>query len=155
MKNAQIRLTIAADVPALIGVIDETDLFPSDMLEEMLAPSPAGQNDAICLTCLHGTAPVGLCYSEPERMADAVWNMRALAILPAVQGNGLGGQLVSHMERVLTATGQRLLIVDTSGTEDFALTRSFYQKAGYEEEARIRDYWAVGDDKVTFCKLLL
>jgi hypothetical protein len=42
------------------------------------------------------------------------------------------------------------LIADTSGTDDFAPTRAFYRKNGYAEEARIRDFWAKGDDKVVF-----
>ena len=46
------------------------------------------------------------------------------------------------------------MIVDTSGTDDFAMTRKFYSQNGYEEEARIRDFWADGDDKVIFRKAL-
>ena len=33
-------------------------------------------------------------------------------------------------------------------------TRAFYAKCCYEEEARIRDYWAEGDDLVVFRKAL-
>lgn len=57
-------------------------------------------------------------------------------------------------EAHLQSLGQRLLIVDTSGTDDFALTRQFYATSGYEEEARIRDFWGEGDDKVIFRKSL-
>jgi len=44
--------------------------------------------------------------------------------------------------------------VETSGTADFAATRRFYRQNGYEEEGRIRDFWAAGDDKVIFRKPL-
>ena len=57
-------------------------------------------------------------------------------------------------EQHLRSKGQRNLIVDTSGTDDFALTRRFYAQNGYEEEAPIRDFWAAGDDKVIFRKAL-
>jgi hypothetical protein len=33
-------------------------------------------------------------------------------------------------------------------------TRAFYLKCGYDLEARIRDYYTEGDDKVTFRKAL-
>lgn len=56
--------------------------------------------------------------------------------------------------RAIDADGVRILLADTSGTEDFAATRGFYAAKGYTEEARIRDFWAAGDDKVTFRKAL-
>lgn len=73
---------------------------------------------------------------------------------PDLQGKRLGSALVHAAEQYLKDKGQRMLIVDTSGTDDFGLTRKFYAKNGYEEEAHIRDFWAHGDDKVTFRKAL-
>lgn len=41
-----------------------------------------------------------------------------------------------------------------SGLDSFELTRSFYRKNGYDEEARIRDFYRAGDDKIVFRKAL-
>lgn len=155
MPNPEIRETIAKDLPALTKVVDETGLFPSAMLAEMASPAIAGQSDTIWLTCLVDGTPVGLCYARPEQFAEGVWNMLALAVLPARQGTGLGTLIVARLEENLRARGQRMLIVDTSGANDFAPTRRFYALNGYQEEARIRDYWTHGDDKVTFRKVLM
>lgn len=57
-------------------------------------------------------------------------------------------------EQRLRSLGQRILLVDTSSTDAFTLTRKFYTRNGYEEEARIRDFWSAGDDKVIFRKSL-
>ncbi|WP_424974400.1 GNAT family N-acetyltransferase [Dinoroseobacter sp. S124A] len=76
--------------------------------------------------------------------------MLALAVRPDLQGKRLGAALAHAVEQHLKEKGQRVLIVDTSGTEDFALTRKFYAQNGYEDGARIRDFWAEGDDKVIF-----
>jgi hypothetical protein len=46
------------------------------------------------------------------------------------------------------------LLVETSSLAQYDRTRAFYAGRGYEEEARIRDYWAVGDDLVVFRKAL-
>jgi hypothetical protein len=62
--------------------------------------------------------------------------------------------LVKAAEQHLKDKGQRILIVETSGTDAFALTRKFYAQSGYDEEARIRDFWAPADDKVIFRKAL-
>jgi ribosomal protein S18 acetylase RimI-like enzyme len=59
-----------------------------------------------------------------------------------------------HMENALRANGQRLLLVETSGLPIYERTRAFYAKCGYEEEARIRDFYTAGDDKIVFRKAL-
>ncbi len=78
--------------------------------------------------------------------------MLAIAVLPSRQGSGLGKALVAELEALLRAENHRVLIADTSGSPEFAQTREFYRKNGYAEEARIRDFWDKGDDKVTFWK---
>ncbi|MCT8159041.1 GNAT family N-acetyltransferase [Pseudoruegeria sp. SHC-113] len=154
MAEPEIKPTVAADITALQGVLDQTGLFPSEMLPEMLAPALAGEGEAFWLTCHMGGAAVGLCYTVPEAMAEGTWNMLALAVRPDLQGQRLGAKLVAAAEARLRQAGQRILIVDTSGTQDFDAARRFYLANGYEEEARIRDFWAPGDDKVTFRKAL-
>ncbi len=154
MTKLTIKPTTNDDIPALQIVLDQTELFPSEMLPDMLAPALAGETEAFWLTChLDGTA-VGICYTVPEAFAPGTWNMLALAVKPDVQGKGLGTAMVEAAEQQLKAKRQRLLIVDTSGTDAFAQTRRFYTRNGYEEEARIRDFWAEGDDKVIFRKVL-
>lgn len=61
---------------------------------------------------------------------------------------------MDHVERDLTARGARILLVKTSGVPEFARTRRFYGGLGYDEEARIRDFYEDGDDKVVFRKAL-
>lgn len=154
MTNFTIRPTSSDDIPGLNLVLDGTGLFPSEMLPDMLAPALAGETGAFWLTCHHDGKAVGLCYTVPEELADGTWNMLALAVRPDLQGKRLGTELVGAVEQHLKDRGQRILIVETSGTDDFALTRRFYTGNGYEEEARIRDFWADGDDKVIFRKAL-
>ncbi len=142
-------------MPALQATLNATDLFPSDMLPDMLAPFLAGKEDTQhWLTCEKDDHAIGFCFAKGEEMTDGTWNMLAIAVHPDHQGSGAGAALTQAMEQTLKATNARVLIVDTSGTEDFASTRQFYAKNGYDEEARIRDFWAAGDDKVIFHKAL-
>ncbi|WP_174825550.1 GNAT family N-acetyltransferase [Ruegeria sp. HKCCD9179] len=154
MTNPIIKATSTDDIAGLQAVLDGTELFPSEMLAEMLAPYLRGETEAFWLTCHRNGEAVGLCYTVPEDLADGAWNMLALAVRPDLQGKRLGAVLVRAAEQRLKDKGQRILIVDTSGTDGFALTRQFYAQNGYEEEARIRDFWAEGDDKVIFRKAL-
>lgn len=150
-----VRQTIAGDIPALQSVLEGTELFPSDMLPDMVAPFLAqGASDGLWLSVVDGDVPLGFCYAQPEDLTDGTWNMLAIAVSPDSQRKGLGTALVRQIEDDLRDIGVRILIVDTSGTDDFADTRAFYAGHSYEEEARIRDFWAEGDDKVIFRKAL-
>jgi ribosomal protein S18 acetylase RimI-like enzyme len=153
--DIDIRPTVAGDVPALQVVLDGTELFPSGMLPDMLAGFLGEAPSDIWLTAHDGGGPVGLCFAAPEQLAEGTWTMRALAVLPARQGRGIGAAMTVRLEGMLKERGGRILIVDTSGTDGFALTRAFYAGRGYQPEARIRDYWADGDDKVTFRKRVI
>jgi ribosomal protein S18 acetylase RimI-like enzyme len=77
-----------------------------------------------------------------------------IAVRGDMQGQGHGAALTHAVEQALQAQGQRVLLVETSGLPDFARTRRFYVKCGYAEEARVRDYYTVGEDMVLFRKVL-
>lgn len=96
----------------------------------------------------------GAAYYAPEMMTVGTWNLYFIAVRPDLQGNGRGSALLRHVERHLKHRGERILIIETSGTGSFDRTRAFYRKHGYDEEARIRDFYASGDDKIVFRKAL-
>ena len=150
-----IRPTISADIPSLKRVLDETGLFPSQMLPDMLSGFLSGdESESVWLTAEENGNAIGFCFASPEALTEGTWNMLAIAVLPEKQGGGTGGAIVAALENHLAERGNRLLIVDTSGKSDFAQTREFYRKNDYYEEARIRDFWAAGDDKIVFRKAL-
>ena len=154
MTKVTFETTTAADIPALQRVLDETQLFPSDMLPDMLAPTLTGDSPARWLTCQRDGVAIGLCFAEPEDLTDGTWNMRALALHTQYQGQGFGAALTHALEDHLRTDGQRMIIVDTSGTDDFAGTRGFYSHIGYTQVACIPNYWAKDDDKIVFLKTL-
>jgi hypothetical protein len=47
-----------------------------------------------------------------------------------------------------------VLIIETSGSDGYEATRRFYRNHGYDEEARIREFYGPSDDKVVFWKAL-
>ena len=147
------RAVTPGDVVALRAVIDATGLFPGAMLNDMLAGYFAGASDDIWLTNAAGEAClVGYCV--PERMTEGTWNVLLMAVCPAVQGRGYGGLLLRTIETELRTRHARVVLVETSGLETFARTRRFYRECGYEEEARIREFYSAGEDKIVFRKAL-
>lgn len=94
----------------------------------------------------------------PEPFADRMWNLYFIAVDPQHQGCGLGRAVMARVESDLKDLGQegaRSLVVETSSTDQYALTRKFYAGLGYDEEARIRQFYGPDDDKVVFWKSLM
>jgi ribosomal protein S18 acetylase RimI-like enzyme len=100
------------------------------------------------------TVAAAVAYYAPTPATDRTWELLMIAVQPEQQGRGRGAALLQYIEAALQAQGQRLLIVQTSGLPHFARTRAFYSKCSYVQEARIRDYYADGEDMIMFCKAL-
>lgn len=96
----------------------------------------------------------GVAYYAPDAIADRTWYVYMIAVQPGHQGQGHGTALIQHVEDALRVSGQRILLIETSGLPNYERTRAFYTKCGYGKEARIRDFYAAGDDKIVFRKVL-
>lgn len=94
----------------------------------------------------------GMAYIEPERMTDGTYNLMLIAVHPDEQRKGRGTRLIHHVEEQLARNGGRVLVIETMGTDDFSHVRRLYSKLGFAEEARIRDFYGEGYDKVVFWK---
>lgn len=155
-ENSRIRPIRKEDLPALKSIIDETDLFPSAMLDDMTDGFLNNDAEEVWLARLGGDGtPVGLVYAKPELMTEGTWNALLLVVRPDVQRSGFGRELMAGLESMLKGRGHRLLIVETSGNEDYAGARSLYDGVGFEEEGRIRDFYQPGEDKVIYRKQIL
>lgn len=150
-----IRTALQADQPALERIIDAVELFPADMLGGMMAPYFAADGSAgeFWLTDDDG-GPVSVAYCAPERLTDGTWNLLMIAVHPEKQRQGRGAALIGAVERQVAARDGRIVLVETSGLDSFEGQRALYKRLGYAEEARIRDFYEPGNDKVVFWKSL-
>lgn len=154
-----IRPTTPDDASALIALAEATGLFPPHEIEEltqMLDEHFSGETDSqdFWLTD-DDDGPVGVVYVAPERMTEGTWNLYLIAVHPDRQKQGRGAALLAHIEQMLAKRGERVLLVETSGLESFEYVRAFYRKSGYDEEARIREFYKAGEDKIVFRKALV
>lgn len=152
-----IRAVGPDDLPALKAVIDATGLFPSELLDSMLAGHLDGSEpEAVGLTATDGPdgRPVAVAYCAPERMASGTWNLLLIAFHPEWQRRGHGTALITYLEVLLAGWGERILLVETSSTPAFERTRTFYARRGYGAEARVRDFYQAGEHKVIYRKAL-
>ncbi len=151
-----IRLATPDEIPELIALAEATGLFEPEQLDELTQMlrqyfSNTKESSDLWFTYWENK-PVAVAYVAPERMTQATWNLYLIAVHPDHQRKGYGKALLQYVEQILVSRGERILLVETSGTDEFAYVRAFYRNNGYEEEARIREFYAPGVDKVVFRK---
>jgi ribosomal protein S18 acetylase RimI-like enzyme len=154
-----IRPTTPDDSAALITLAVAAGMFranETEALGKVLADYFGGKLDDghVWVTDEEEGEPCGVAYYAPDPMADRTWYLYMIAVRPDCQRQGRGTALIKHVENGLRSRGERLLLVETSGLPKYDRARAFYIKCGFEQEARIRDFYAAGDDKVVFRKAL-
>jgi ribosomal protein S18 acetylase RimI-like enzyme len=153
-----IRPITRADAPSVIALAISSGMFPeeeTEFLDKMMADyfdSKIAEGHVFLIK--EEDQPLGVAYYAPEIATDRTWNLLMIAVRGDCQSQGHGTALIQHVEQILRNDGQRMLLVETSGLPAFEPARAFYTKCGYECEARIRDYYGTGDDKIVFRKLL-
>jgi ribosomal protein S18 acetylase RimI-like enzyme len=154
-----IRPATPADTPTLLALADGTGVFKPmeiEALREVLDDYHGGARElghrAVC--CEQEGKVIGFAYYAPAAMTDRTWYLYWIAVRKDVQARGLGGTLLRHAENDIRRAGGRLLLIETSSLPHYDLTRRFYLKQGYDQEAALRDYYTDGDDMVVFRKRL-
>jgi ribosomal protein S18 acetylase RimI-like enzyme len=94
-----------------------------------------------------------ICYGQAP-LTDAVYDIYWIVVHPASWNRGAGTSLLHQAEEEMKRRKARLLLIETSSRPPYEVPRAFYRKHGYEERARILDYYEVGDHKLIFGKVL-
>lgn len=68
------------------------------------------------------------------------------------RGKGIGKKILAETEKLAAEMGCIILIAETSGLPHYEPTRMFYINTGFILEAKIKDYYTLGDDKLFFTK---
>ena len=153
-----IRPATPEDTAAMIDLVIAAGMFAAGdaaFLENMMAQyfGSDGEKSHACVID-EEEEPLGVAYYQPKTAADRVWDLTMIAVRPDHQDRGRGAAMLRHVEGDLRTRGQRLLLIETSSLPRYDRARAFYVRCGYEEEARVRDYWEAGDDLVLFRKSL-
>ena len=148
------RAAAPDDVSALAQVAEAAGLFPADMMADMIAPALAGGSDIWRVAAGEGDAPQGFAFARKEEMTDGVWNLLALAVHPKAQGKGHATDLLHDVEDRLRDMKARMILIDTTQRAEQAAARAFYAKAGYQHVATISDFYTLGEDKLSYVKVL-
>jgi ribosomal protein S18 acetylase RimI-like enzyme len=88
-------------------------------------------------------------------LTAATWHLYWICVHPRAQRTGLGRALQLHAEEFVRSRGGERLVLETSGQPSYQRARRFYEKGGFREAGRIRDFYKANDDCIIYCKELL
>ena len=148
-----------SDIEAVRGLVAATDMFndeevavAADLVEERLAKGAASGYEF--LFAEEGGRVTGYSCFGPIPGAPRRFDLYWIAVERGRQRGGLGRLILAHTEAAICKLGGCRIYLDTAGRKQYAPTRAFYLAQGYEIVATLPDYYAPGDDKVEFCKVL-
>lgn len=151
--------TVAAEVEAILSLARDVGLFSdidlatiSELLQSYLQ-SPGA--DYSFLSYRENNQTLGFACYGPRPLTEGVFDVYWICVERHRQGQGIGTALLHRVEQELAAQGGRLVLIETSSTEPYRLTRSFYEKQGYRPAAIIDDFYRPGDALVLYRKDLL
>jgi ribosomal protein S18 acetylase RimI-like enzyme len=147
----------SADLPELTRILQETGAFsPVEVdcaveLLEIVLNDPE-QIDYHVAVAEEGGSVAGYILYGPVPLTKGTFDIYWIATDPALQGKGVGRRLMECAEEDARTRGARLVCLETSSQGSYSRTRNFYDRAGYIEESRIRDFYSPGDDRITYVK---
>jgi ribosomal protein S18 acetylase RimI-like enzyme len=156
----KIRKMISQDRDIIFDIIAKTNMFTQaeiDVAMELIDIflTKKDQKDYIIYVAENkGKEVVGyVCYG-PTPATEGTFDLYWIAVSPNMQGKGVGKELLSFTENNVLKQNGRLIIVETSSQPKYQPTQQFYIKNKYLIEARIKDFYRPGDDRLIFLKRL-
>ncbi|MGC9490498.1 MAG: GNAT family N-acetyltransferase [Thermovirgaceae bacterium] len=155
MASAQHILSTCADIARRTGAFTASEIeVLREVLDEWLATQGSeyhlnlkvNEKDEIEGFILYGRAP----------MTRFAWDIYWIAVDADKQGYGIGISLIEAVQkRALRDKDRAVLRIETSGKPSYESQRRFYKSCGFSVAGRIPDFYAPGDDLVTFVKTIM
>jgi len=148
------------DIQPLKEILSATGVFKKEEIDvavelmEIVIEEPH-QRDYLMFTGVdHEENVSGYYCVGPTPLTETTYDLYWLAVDVHLHGVGIGRELMDHCFEQVSLRGGRKIIAETSSQASYDRTRAFYQKRGFLEEARIKDYYSPGDDLVIYTKQL-
>jgi ribosomal protein S18 acetylase RimI-like enzyme len=100
----------------------------------------------------HEDRVVGYICFGPIPCTRGSYDLYWIAVHDDFRNHAIGRELLSKTLRLIEDLGGVRIYVETSSRLQYAPTRSFYCKHGFEQEAVLKDFYDHGDDKIVYSK---
>lgn len=157
------------DAPAVRDIVASTGFFHDfevdvavELVQERLARGLASEYHFLFAD--ESSRTIGYACFGPIPCTQGSFDLYWIAVHQDFQKRGLGGRLLAAAESAMREGIQgpdgtplppvRRVYIETSSQPKYKPTQSFYERCGYTLEARLSDYYASGDDKLIYVKVL-
>jgi GNAT superfamily N-acetyltransferase len=131
------------EINVALELLDDYLNNPNSTYSIYVAVDEINQEDVIGYVCF-GKTP--LSYSTYE----LYW----IAVTPHSQGKGIGKELMHFFEQKVKENAGLNILIETSSKTIYEPTRKFYEALGYKVLCVVKDFYAPGDDRITYVKRL-
>jgi GNAT superfamily N-acetyltransferase len=131
------------DINSIREIVESTKFFYDHEIEIAV--------ELIVFAELDGITIAYSCYG-PIEMSKTSFDLYWIATHTDYRGKGIGKKLLEETFNAARNMGCRIIIAETSGLPHYSPTRAFYETTGFILEARLKDFYDIGDDKVFFTK---
>jgi len=97
---------------------------------------------------------IGYTSFGPIACTKESYDLYWIAVSGDYRGKGLGTQLLEQTEEAIASFGGTRVYIETSARPFYAPTRAFYIARGYSQIAELEDFYAPGDAKAMYLKVL-
>jgi len=123
-----------------------------ELVDARLAKGPAAGYEFV-IAELNGHVAGYACFGLIPCTASS-YDLYWIAVRPEAQGKGLGRFLLEATERRVREMGGTRIYAETSSRPQYLSTRAFYERTGYHQAELLADYYAPGDGRATYLKVL-
>ena len=154
----KIRALAQRDREKLYAMIVETQVFTREEIKvameliDIVLKDPKQEDYRIhCMADNEDRVTGYICYG-PVPMTQGTFDLYWIVVDPRSQRQGVGSKLLDFLEEVVREGKGRMILIDTSSIPQYEKTQRFYSRHGFQEVARVPDYYHAGNDRITFCK---
>lgn len=149
-----------SDLEAIARIVKSSSFFSAAEIDLALALAAEKLSDG-------NACSYQFLFGENE---DFVWGYTCFGLIPATAGSydlywiavddhlrakGLGKKLLKKSENVIRKSGGQHIYAETSSRDQYRTTQVFYEGCGYIREAFLKDFYAAGDSKVIYSKVII
>jgi len=145
------------DIARVLEIVESTKFFydheveiAAELVSERLAHGESTEYFFVFAE-VDGITAAYSCYG-PIEMSKTSFDLYWIATHNDFRGKGIGKKLLEETFKEAKSMGCKILIAETSGLEHYAPTRAFYDSNKFELEARLKNFYAEGDDKLFYTK---